>query len=118
MPRKVAIISEYVEYSGWSPRKSIGFDQSAPDSPPTNRLGSAGERPPSLSHTTTRKQSGTSRAVSFSQYWKACTKVIDRMPPDSTLSSTTTATTSPPAQPGRPVAVRNATPAPWNCGIR
>ncbi len=72
--------------------------------------GSAGELPPSPSQTTTRKTSGTSRAVSLSQYWKACTKVIERIPPDSTLRSTTTATTSPPAQGGRPVAAAQGQP--------
>ena len=39
-------------------------------------------------------------AVSLSQYWNACTKVMLRMPPDSTLTSTTTRDQQP-AHPGR-----------------
>ena len=64
------------------------------------------------------KKTGTSRAVSLSQYWNACTSVMLRMPPASTLTSTTTATTSPPTQGRAPVIVPSDSPAPWNCGIR
>ena len=50
---------------------------------------------------------GISRAVSFSQYWKACTKVMLRIPPEVTLASTTRATITAPSQSGAPmVAVR------------
>ena len=56
--------------------------------------------------------------MSFSQYWKACTNVMLRIPPESTLRITTTAMTVPPTQPGAPVTVPNVMPAPWNCGSR
>ncbi len=54
----------------------------------------------------------------MSQYWKAWTKVMLRMPPDITLTSTTTATSVPPTQCSVPATVARASPAPWNCGIR
>ena len=57
-------------------------------------------------------------AVSFSQNWKACTRVIERIPPATTLSTTTPATISAPTHCGAPVTVRRASPAPWNCGSR
>jgi hypothetical protein len=56
--------------------------------------------------------------VSFSQYWKACTKVMLRMPPNRTFTSTTAATTTPPTHGGVPATVPSESPAPWNCGIR
>ena len=56
--------------------------------------------------------------MSFSQYWKACTKVIDRIPPGLTDASTTSATTSEPTHWGAPIVARSVTPAPWNCGRR
>ena len=34
---------------------------------------------------------GSASAVSLSQYWKACTKVIERIPPSTTVATTTTA---------------------------
>ena len=54
----------------------------------------------------------------MSQYWKAWTKVIDRIPPGLTDASTTIATTSEPAHGGAPMVERSVTPAPWNCGSR
>ena len=78
----------------------------------------AGSAAPSAIHTARRTKAGTSRAVSLSQYWKACTKVIDRIPPGLTDASTTTATTSEPAHGGAPIVARSVTPAPWNCGSR
>ncbi len=56
--------------------------------------------------------------MSLSQYWKACTKVMLRIPPESTLTSTTTATTTAPSQRGAPSAASITSPAPWNCGSR
>ena len=57
-------------------------------------------------------------AVSLSQYCTAWTSVMLRMPPDTTLTSTTSATTAAPTQVGAPVSVRRVRPAPWNCGTR
>ena len=62
-----------------------------------------GSAAPSPAHTASSTQTGTSRAVSLSQNWKACTKVIERMPPGLTDASTTSATTSEPAQRGAPI---------------
>jgi hypothetical protein len=82
--------------------------------PPTE----AGLTPPSPSQTEIRKKAGTSSAVSFSQYWKACTNVMLRMPPKRTLTSTTVATSSPPTQGSLPATVPRDRPAPWNWGRR
>ena len=57
-------------------------------------------------------------AVSFSQYWKACTNVIERMPPAATLVATIAATTNAPTQVGAPVTVRRVSPAPCSWGSR
>ncbi len=57
-------------------------------------------------------------AVSLSQYWKAWTNVIERMPPAATVTPTTTATTAAPTHCGAPVRARRVMPAPWNCGSR
>jgi len=73
---------------------------------------------PSPAHTTSSTQTGTNSAVSFSQNWKACTKVIERMPPGLTDASTTSATTTEPAQRGAPIVDSRVTPAPWNWGRR
>ena len=56
--------------------------------------------------------------MSLSQYWKAWTKVMLRMPPEPMLASTTTPTISGPTQVGAPTAERRVSPAPWNCGSR
>ena len=61
---------------------------------------------------------GTLMAVSLSQYCIAWTAVMDRIPPEATLASTTTATISPPIQVGQPVRWVSASPAPRNCGSR
>jgi hypothetical protein len=61
---------------------------------------------------------GVARAVSFTQYWKACTKVIERMPPAATLITTITATIAAPTWVGAPVTVCTARPAPCNWGSR
>jgi hypothetical protein len=61
---------------------------------------------------------GTASAVSFSQYWKDCTKVMLRMPPVATLKTTTAATSNPPTQTGAPVASRTVRPAPTSCGSK
>ena len=57
-------------------------------------------------------------ATSLSQYWNACTTVIERMPPVATVMPTTTATTSEPAHCGAPVSACSVMPAPWSCGSR
>ena len=57
------------------------------------------------------------RAVTFSQYWKACTNVMLRIPPDSTVTSTTSATSAAPTHVGAPVSVRTTSPAVCSCGI-
>src|SRR5829696_1676691 len=61
---------------------------------------------------------GTAIAVSFTQYWKAWTKVMLRIPPTATLSVTTTPTTTAPSQEGAPVTVLRVSPAPCSCGTR
>ena len=73
---------------------------------------------PSPAHTTSRIAAGTSRAVSLSQYWNACTKVIDRIPPEPTLTSTTTPTITGPTHGGASTAAASVSPAPWNWGSR
>jgi hypothetical protein len=73
---------------------------------------------PSACQCSTRKITGTASAVSLSQYWKACTNVMARMPPSATLPVTTTATSSEPHTYGPPVTVCRVSPAPWNCGTR
>ena len=73
---------------------------------------------PSPRQACSRKNTGISSAVSLSQYWNAWTNVMLRMPPDTTLTTTITATTTVPTQLGAPVTVRSVSPAPWNCGIR
>ncbi len=72
----------------------------------------------SPAQTTSSTAAGTSRAVSFNQYWKACTNVMLRMPPDPTLTSTTRATTTGPTHRGAPIAAARVMPAPSNCGTR
>ena len=54
----------------------------------------------------------------FSQYWKAWTRVMLRMPPASTLPTTTTVTMTGPAHPGAPVTVVSVSPAPCSWGSR
>ena len=56
--------------------------------------------------------------MSLSQYWNAWTNVMLRMPPDTTLTMTMTATSTVPTHGGAPVTVRIVSPAPWNCGMR
>ena len=55
---------------------------------------------------------GTAMAVSFNQYWNAWTKVIERIPPDTTLTITIAPTTNGPTQTGTPKRVFRARPAP------
>ena len=64
---------------------------------------SLGDGAPSDCQASSRNTTGTASAVSFSQYWKACTNVMLRMPPVATLNTTTTATSRPPTQLGAPV---------------
>lgn len=56
--------------------------------------------------------------MSLSQYWKACTNVMLRIPPEVTLASTTTPTMTGPTQIGAPTADRSVSPAPLNWGTR
>ncbi|GAA3292256.1 hypothetical protein GCM10020295_11100 [Streptomyces cinereospinus] len=56
--------------------------------------------------------------MSFSQYWKACTNVMLRMPPAATIAVTTTATMTPPSESGAPVSTVSVSPAPCNWGSR
>src|SRR5688572_30836514 len=63
-----------------------------------------------------RNTTGAAIATSLSQYWKACTKVIDRMPPAATTTPTMTATASAPTQRGSPVVMPTVRAAPWSCG--
>lgn len=87
------------------PPSLIGTDQAAEAVVP-------GSGAPSPAHTASRMKAGTRSAVSLSQNWKACTKVIDRMPPGLTEASTTSATTREPAQRGAPIEDCSVTPAP------
>src|SRR5206468_2109349 len=48
---------------------------------------------------------GSAIAVTFTQYWKACTNVMLRIPPVATFAVTTTPTTTAPSQDGAPVTV-------------
>ena len=84
----------------------------------TQSDGTTGDGLPSDVQAFRRKKTGMSSAVSLSQYWNAWTKVMLRMPPDTTLTMTMTATRTVPTHPGAPVTVRIVSPAPWNCGIR
>jgi hypothetical protein len=59
---------------------------------------------------------GTASAVSLSQYWKAWTNVMERIPPDTTVTQTTATTATWPTQAGRPVVIRMASAAPCSCG--
>ncbi|CAH0291529.1 hypothetical protein SRABI66_04287 [Stenotrophomonas lactitubi] len=59
---------------------------------------------------------GTSSAVSLSQYWNACTYVIARMPPAATAAATSTATSTAPTHSGTPATTSSVIPAPCSCG--
>ena len=73
---------------------------------------------PCSPHSASSTHAGTAIAVSLSQYWTACTMVIERIPPPATAPATTTATTAVPIQRGRPVAEDHTSPAAVNCGSR
>ena len=79
---------------------------------------SAGLTPPSPAQTTSSTAIGMRSAVSFSQYWKAWTKVMLRIPPEVTFASTTRATITAPSQSGAPMVAVRVTLAPRNCGSR
>ena len=87
-----------------------GIDQPAP--PPLAR----GD--PSPAQITSRIAAGISSAVSLSQYWKAWTKVMLRIPPLLTLTTTTAPTTAAPTHFGASIEAARVSPAPWNCGSR
>ena len=61
---------------------------------------------------------GIASAANFSQNWNACTKVIERIPPPTTVSSTITAAPTAPDHGGSPVTVCRTSPAPCSCGSR
>ncbi len=61
---------------------------------------------------------GTAMASSLAQYWNACTRVIARIPPPSTFTTTTALTTAVPTQVGSLVAVVRVSPALCSCGTR
>jgi hypothetical protein len=84
----------------------------------TGRPRSVGSGLPSARQTSSISSTGNAIAVSLSQYWNACTTVIERIPLTATPSRTTAATTAAPIQRGAPVTVCNVSPAPWNCGSR
>ena len=69
-------------------------------------------------NTASRTSAGTASAVSLSQYWKACTKVIERMPPKVTLAVTTRPTATTPTHSGAVVSTVSARPAACSCGSR
>ncbi len=81
-------------------------------------VGAARSGRPSACQCRRRNITGTASAVSFSQYWNACTNVIARMPPRATLPVTTTATTRAPSAYGPPVTVWRVRRAPCICGTR
>lgn len=51
-------------------------------------------------------------AVSLSQYWKACTNVMERMPPPTTLAITIVPTATGPIHTGTPSRMFSVRPAP------
>jgi hypothetical protein len=61
---------------------------------------------------------GTEIAVTFTQYWNACTNVMPRMPPSATLAVMTPPTTTTPTQYGVPISTDSVTPAPFIWGSR
>ncbi len=56
--------------------------------------------------------------MSLSQYWNAWTNVMLRIPPELTLTSTTSPTIAGPNHSGASIAALRVIPAPWNCGSR
>jgi hypothetical protein len=61
---------------------------------------------------------GSEIAVTFSQYWKACTNVMPFIPPKKTLAVMRAPTATTPIQYGVPRIARRVTPAPFSCGRR
>ena len=74
--------------------------------------------PLSLKNSAVNASAGIAIAVSLSQYWNACTNVIDRIPPATTLVMTIAPTATGPSHTGVPSSVLSASPAPWYCGTR
>jgi hypothetical protein len=73
---------------------------------------------PSFMNSDRMTTAGTVSAKTLSQNWKACTKVIERIPPPSTVASTITPAAATPAQAGSPVTVFSTRPAPCSWGSR
>ena len=80
---------------------------------PSGRKPSGPPPPKNTMHST---NAGSASANSLSQYWKAWTTVIARMPPAITLNVTTTITTMAPTQTGTGRSVASVSPAPCSCG--
>lgn len=72
----------------------------------------------SFANTPINTRVGMAMAVSLSQYWNACTKVIDRIPPPTTFTITMSPTPTAPVQTGAPSRMLRVSPAPWNWGMR
>ena len=81
-----------------------------------------GSGPPSggrsVRNSASKARAGIAIAVSFNQYWNACTNVMDRIPPPTTLAMMITATATGPIQKGSPSRMFNVSPAPWYWGTR
>src|SRR5690606_3215429 len=73
---------------------------------------------PALTNTASSTRVGAMMANIFSQYWNARVTVMARMPPPSTVISTSTVNATGPAHSGPPNSVRAASSAPCSCGIR
>ena len=61
---------------------------------------------------------GSEMAVTFSQYWNACTNVMPFIPPRNTLAVIRAPTPITPTQYGAPRIARSVTPAPFIWGSR
>jgi len=61
---------------------------------------------------------GSASATSFTQYWNACTTVIERIPPPNAFTVTSTITNTMPTHGGTGMIVDSVSPAPCNCGTR
>ena len=67
---------------------------------------------------TTRTTAGIASATALNQNPKACTKVIERMPPKVTAAVTTRPTISTPTHAGAPVSTVSTRPEACSCGTR
>ncbi len=67
-------------------------------------------------NTTSRTTAGTASASTLNQNWKACTNVIERMPPKNTVAITTAPAATAPVHSGRLVTIAMVSPAPCSWG--